>query len=105
MQLYTKTLSYYEYQAMRLRGKPINKLILTLPCGNRNNLDEIVRYFKYVSSPAISNKIKINVAGTGLKTEGEFNLLRKEIMTVLENNKDCLVDVKEIEFIETGKND
>lgn len=104
MQLYTKALSYYEYQAMRLRGKHINKLILTLPCGNRNNLDEIVRYFKYVSPTAVSNKIKINVAGTGLKTEGEFNLLRKEIMAVLENNKDCLVDVKEIEFIETGNN-
>jgi hypothetical protein len=27
-------------------------------------------------------------------------MLRKEIMAVLENNKDCLVTVKDIEFIE-----
>ena len=47
----------------------------------------------------MSNKIKINISGTGLETQGEFDLLRKEIETVLENNKDCLVDVKEIEFI------
>lgn len=84
---------------MRLRGKKINPIILTLPCGNRNGIDEIVRYFKYNSAGAISNKVKINVSGTGLQTEGEFDLVRKEIMNVLEKNVDCLVDVKEIEFI------
>ena len=90
---------------MRLRNKKINELILTLPCGNRNSIDEMVRYFKYVSSPAISNKIKVNITGTGLKTEGEFDILRKEIETVLENNKDCLVSIKDIEFVEIGQND
>ena len=92
-------MEYYEYQAMRLREKRINPVILTLPCGNRNSIDEIVRYFKYNSAGAISNKVKINITGTGLQTEGEFELVRKEIMEVLENNKDCLVEVKEIEFI------
>lgn len=105
MQIYNRALKYYEYQAMRMRGKKINQMILTLPCGNRNSIDEMVRYFKYVSSPAISNKIKINIAGTGLKTEGEFDMLRKEIEAVLEDNKDCLVTVKDIEFVEIGQND
>lgn len=84
---------------MRLRDKKINPIILTLPCGNRNGIDEIVRYFKYNSAGAISNKVKINVSGTGLQTEGEFEMMRKEIMSVLEKNVDCLVEVKEIEFI------
>lgn len=97
--IHTKKLEYHDYQAMRLRGKNINTLILTLPCGNRNMIDEMVRYFKYNSSPAISNKVKINITGTGLQTEGEFDLLRKEIMAVLEDNKDCLVEVKEISFV------
>lgn len=99
MQIYNRKLEYYEYQAMRLRDKEINPIILTLPCGNRNNIDEIVRYFKYNSAGAISNKVKINITGTGLETEGEFELVRKEIMDLLSKNKDCLVDVKEIEFI------
>lgn len=99
LSIYNKKLDYYQYQAMRLRDKKINKIILTLPCGNRNSIDEMVRFFKYNASPAISNKVKINITGTGLQTEGEFDLLRKEIMAVLENNKDCLVDVKEIEFV------
>lgn len=104
VQLFTKELAYHEYQAMRMRGKMINKLILTLPCGNRNCIDELVRYFKYVATQAISNSIKINIAGTGLQTEGQFNMLRKEIMNTLEDNKDCLIKVRAIEFIETGNN-
>lgn len=98
--IHNKRLDYYEYQAMRLKGKGINRLLLTLPCGNRNGIDEMVRFFKYNSSPAISNKIKINITGTGLQTQGEFNMLRKEIETVLSKEKDCLVDIKDIEFVE-----
>ena len=99
LSIYNRALKYNEYQAMRLKDKNINRLILTLPCGARNSVDEIVRYFKYNSAGAISNKVKINISGTGLETQGEFDLLKKEIMTTLENTKDCLVDVKEIEFI------
>lgn len=97
--IYTKSLSFHEYQAMRLENKPINTLTLTLPCGQRSNLDEIVRYFKYVPPSAISNKVKINISGTGLTTRGEFEMLEKEIRQAIEDNKDCLVDVKDIEFI------
>ena len=97
--IYTTSLAYHEYQAMRLHGNPINTISLTLPCGQRSNIDEIVRYFKYVPPSAISNKVRINISGTGLTTKGEFELLEKEIRTVLQDNKDCLVDVNDIEFI------
>lgn len=100
LSIYNRRLDYYEYQAMRLKNKGINKLLLTLPCGNRNGIDEIVRYFKYNASPSISNKVKINITGTGLQTQGEFNMLRKEIQAVLAKEKDCLVGVKDIEFVE-----
>jgi hypothetical protein len=66
--IHNRRLEYWEYQAMRMSGKKINRLMLTLPCGNRNGIDEMIRYFKYNSSPAISNKVKINITGTGLKT-------------------------------------
>lgn len=98
--IHNRRLDYYEYQAMRMKNKGINRLLLTLPCGNRNGIDQIVRYFKYNSSSAISNKVKINITGTGLQTEGQFDMLRKEIQAVLASNKDCLVDVKDIEFVE-----
>lgn len=99
MRIYNKALEYYEYQAMRLDGKGINPITLTIPCGQRSNIEEIVRYFRYTPPSAISNKVKINISGTGLSTKGEFQLLEKEIRTVLENNMDCLVDVEQIDFI------
>lgn len=98
--LHNKSLDYYEYLAMRLRKTKINKMILTLPCGNRSNIDQMIRYFKYNPTPAMSNNVKINISGTGLSTTGEFDLLRKQIMEALHNNTDCLMNVKEIEFIQ-----
>lgn len=105
LMIHNRRLDYYEYQAMRMKNKTINRLILTLPCGNRNGIDEMIRFFKYNSSPAISNKVKINITGTGLKTQGEFNILRNEIQEVLKNNKDCLIDVKDIEFVQMNVNE
>lgn len=96
--IYTRELDDYEYQAMRLYGKKINPIMLTLPCGQRNNIEEIVRYFKYVHPSSVSNKVKVNISGTGLTTKGEFELLEKEIRAAVVDEKDCLVDIKEITF-------
>lgn len=97
--IHTKTLSYAEYQALRMRNSKINALFITVPCGIRNNIEEIVRYFRYNAPGAISNKVKINIAGTGLQTIEEYDLLKKEIMKTINENKDCLVEVEDIEFI------
>lgn len=99
MTIYTKTLSYHEYQAMRLNGKPLYPLSLTLPCGSRNNIEEIVRYFKYTYPGSISNKVKINISGTGITNPGEIEILRNEILSALAEEVDCLVDINDIEFI------
>jgi hypothetical protein len=37
--IHNRRLDYYEYQAMRMKNKGINRLLLTLPCGNRNGID------------------------------------------------------------------
>lgn len=99
LRIHCKKLAYYEYQAVRLAGKTIDTVSLTLPCGQRNNLDEIIRYFKYAAPGSIANDVKINISGTGLWTQGEFEQLEKEIREALEDELDCLVNVKEIKFI------
>lgn len=97
--IYNKKLKFHQYQAMRLRGQRVNTINLTLPSGNRNGIEQIIRFFKYKSSPSISNSVKIRISGAGLQTQGQYDLLRREIFTALENEKDCLVKVKEIEFV------
>jgi hypothetical protein len=98
--LYTKALKYHEYQAMRLKYGNINPLTITLPCGIRNGVEEIVRYFKYRTPGFITNKVKINISGLDeIKYESEMNALKKEIYNALKENGDCLTKINEIEFI------
>ena len=99
MSIYTKTLTYAEYEAMRLKDRPLQELTLTIPCGSRSNIEEITRYFKYAYPGAISNKVKLNISGTGLETEGELEMLKREIQSAVLENKDCIVDIQEINFV------
>ena len=97
--LYKKTLNYHEYQANRLHFSKINDLALTIPCGIRNGIEEIIRYFKYNKPASISNSIKINISGVdGIKNESELNRLKSNIFMALSDN-DCLTTINEIEFI------
>ena len=98
--LYIKALKFHEYQAMRLNYSKINPLIITLPCGIRNGIEEIVRYFRYRTPGFVTNKVKINISGLEeIKYESEMNALKKEIYKALEENGDCLTKINEIEFI------
>ena len=98
--IYNKTLSLYEHQANSLHFDKINPLVLTIPCGIRNGIEEIVRYFKFNKPGSYTNKVKINIGGLSndIKMQSQIDALKSEIITALTNN-DCLIKIKEIEFI------
>lgn len=98
--IYNRPLSYYEYQAMRLNFSKINPLVLTLPCGVRNGIEEIIRYFKFAKPASISNSVKINISGIDDKIflERDLEELKTYILDSL-SNTDYLTTIKEIEFI------
>lgn len=98
--IYNRPLSYYEYQAMRLNFSKINPLVLTLPCGVRNGIEEIIRYFKFAKPASISNSVKINISGIDDKIflERDLEELKTYIFDSL-SNTDYLTTIKEIEFI------
>jgi hypothetical protein len=98
--LYNRSLTYSEYQATRLYFEKINPLTITIPCGIRNGIDEIVRYFRYRSPGFVSNNLKINISGLEkIKLESEATALKTEILNAISENADCLTTIKEIEFI------
>ena len=93
-------MKYHEYQAIRLFYSKINELTITLPCGVRNGIEEIVRYFRYRTPGYITNKVKINISGLeDIKYESEMNALKNDILEALKASGDCLTKVNEIEFI------
>lgn len=97
---YNKILSHYEYQANRLYFTKINPLVLTLPINKRNCVEEIIRYFKFNYPGSATNKIKINIEGLDehIKSKSEKAALKELIKDSILNN-DCIINVKEIEFI------
>lgn len=96
----TKRLSLYEYQAMRLRNKNINKIILTLPCNRRSSTDEITRLFRYSAPNNMSNSVKIIIDGHGLSDKNDIQSLKNEIYEALDGNIDAIVRVNNIEFLQ-----
>lgn len=98
--LYNRALKYHEYQATRLYYNRINPLTITLPCGPRNGVEEIVRYFRYRNPGFVSNKIKLNICGLDdIKYESELNALKSDILEALNQHGDCLTKINDIEFI------
>lgn len=98
--LYNRKLNYFEQQASLLYFKKINPLILTLPCGIRNGMEEIVRYFKYNKPGNISNKLKINISGLNdINLKRDSEILKSQILNTIQNETDCLLEVEDIEFI------
>lgn len=98
--LYNKALTYGEYQANRLYYEKINPINITIPCGIRNSVDEIIRYFRYRNPGFVSNNLKINISGLDeIKLESEATALKNEIIAAIKENADCLTTIKEIEFI------
>ena len=71
-----------------------------MPCGVRNGIEEIIRYFKYAKPGSISNKVKINISGIDreLFLEADLDILKKDILDSI-SNIDYLTSIKEINFI------
>lgn len=98
--IYNRKLNYHEQQASLLYFKKINPIILTLPCGIRNGIEEITRYFKFNSPGSVSNKIKINIAGLDdIDLKRDTNILKSQIVDIIQKEADCLIEVENIEFI------
>lgn len=98
--IYNRKLNYHEQQASLLYFKKINPIILTIPCGIRNGIEEITRYFKFNSPGNVSNKIKINIAGLDdIDLKRDTNILKSQISDIIQKEADCLIEVENIEFI------
>lgn len=95
--LTNKHLSLHEYQALRLSNRPINKLTLTVPCGVRSGVDEMVRFFRYAGGGAISNDVKITVNDRkGVVSPSKYDELARVINDALDGNIDALTNVNDI---------
>lgn len=85
--------------ALNVVGSQIDDLILSIPCGQRNNIEEIQRLFKY-GSVSSSNQINIYVKNSGIV---DSTLQSNIKSTILQQSSTLLpvgVKINDIKFID-----
>lgn len=97
--LLTKSLSFGEYQALRLLGHNINPVVLTLPCGERNGIEEMERFLKYSGGGSISNTVSINIAGSGIVSENGKAEVARRIRDEVAAEIDGTVEISNITLL------
>lgn len=97
--LYSKLLSEDERQALLLSFSDLEPLTITLPGGQRNNFEEIIRYFKYNPPANMSNTIRINIKNSGITKLSDQQNLSLDILRKINEELAVPLNIKEIKFI------
>lgn len=96
--IYDKALKVDEIFALSLSDKDINDLVLSIPSGQRNNYEEIERYFRY--SPITSSKsINIYVKNTNITNETLVANIKNNILDQVSSVLPVGVKINDIQFI------
>lgn len=96
--LYDKAIKDDEVTALNLYSKPISDVVLSLPCGQRNNMEEIERYFKY-SSGGSSGTINIYLNNLNIQNQTFRNNIKNVILQEAKNTLPVGVSINDIKFI------
>lgn len=97
--IYNHALLTDEIFALTLQDRPIDDLVLSIPYGQRNNIEEIERYFKY--TPTTSSKsINIYVKNTGITNEAYKSNIKNIILDQAYSTLPVGVKINDIQFID-----
>ena len=88
-----------EIFALNLRDHPIDDLVLSIPQGQRNNVEEIERYFHY--SPTTSSKsINIYVKNSGITNDEYRSNIKSSILEQAADTLPVGVKINDIKFLD-----
>ena len=95
--LYNIALLEHEIQALSLENKRIEDVVLSIPCGQRNNIEEIERYFKY-ATPTTSKNIDININNSMISTSIDKRNIKNIILSQAADILPVGVKINDIKF-------
>jgi hypothetical protein len=89
-----KPLQEREISTLSLIGRKIDPIYLSIPCGQRNNIEEIVRYFKFGVPDSYSNHIKVEIKNSGISDTDLQTTLKTRILNNINNTikGDVIID-------------
>ena len=98
--IYDRPLQNDEVVALNLYDTKINDLVLSIPAGQRNNIEEIERYFKYKVKDSSSKKINIYVKNIGIDNIDMRNNIKKLILDETKSILPVGVNINDIQFLD-----
>jgi len=95
-----KPLTPGEVVALSLINRDVNDLTLSVPCGQRSNIEEITRLFKFGVPESYSNHIKVQIKNSGI-TDPEFKeAIEQRVRDSLAKISKGDVQIDDISFID-----
>lgn len=95
-----KALLPREVEVIGLIGQTVDPLTLSIPCGQRNNIEEILRTFKFGVPDSYSNHIKVEVKNSGITNTDLQTALKSNIENTLSKYTKGDVIIDDISFID-----
>lgn len=95
--LFSRALKNDEIIALNLYRKPIEETVLSIPCGQRNNIEEIERMFKYTRGNS-SNTVNVYLNNLNIQSQSFRNNIRNAILREAKNILPIGVSINDIKF-------
>ena len=98
--IYNRPLSDDEILTLNIYDTSINDLVLSVPAGQRNNIEEIIQYFKFRVKDSSSKKINVYVKNTGITDPDMLANIKNLIMQESASILPIGVNINDIQFID-----
>jgi hypothetical protein len=98
--IYDKAIRDSEIIALNIFGESINDIILSIPAGQRNNMEEIERYFRFSPSASSSRKINVYLKNLGINNLDIRNNIKNLVLQEASTLLPAGVNINDIQFID-----
>lgn len=98
--IYDRPLTDEEVLAINIFGKDIDEIVLSIPAGQRNNIEEIERYFKFSPINSNSKKINIYIKNAGITNNDLKNNIKALILRDAASILPVGVGINDIQFLD-----
>jgi len=98
--IYDRPLSDDEILSLNIYDTPINDLVLSIPAGQRNNIEEIVQYFKFRVKDSSSKKINVYIKNSGITDKTMKSSIKNLILQEASSLLPVGVNINDIQFVD-----
>jgi hypothetical protein len=97
--IYNRTLNDYDIKFLARQGMNIQDINVDIPCGRRNYVEEIERYFKATVPGSKSTLYNLNITNTGITDKSLQQALATRILAELKDTAPAYSQINSINWI------